>query len=157
MKNLIVLVALFANCALATDCTEEVSTQQGTDHIEISRDTPKYLQGATITVTLADGRSSTVPAERFRVVPRKQQSILSRVETTKVISCSASKNRASLLGGYGARNGLKTTTTGSTTTVETSSGVVGGLQYQRMLNETLSVGVQGQSNKTGSVLIGLDF
>jgi hypothetical protein len=31
------------------------------------------------------------------------------------------------------------------------------LQYQRLLTEKISVGVQGQTNQTGSLMIGLDF
>ncbi len=157
MKYLIALVLIMAYSAQAQDCSEEVTTTHGDSKYSLEKGAAAYLKGATITVTLADGSSSAVPAERFKVVPRIQQFMISTIETTKVISCQASKNRLSALGGVGARNGLKTTTSGNTTVVETSSGAVGGLQYQHMLNDTLSLGVQGQSNKTGSVLIGLDF
>ncbi len=157
MKYLIAAVLLMAYSVQAEDCTETVDINHGKDRYEITTDVPAHLRGATITVTQADGSSSTVPAERFKVVPRAQQFLITTLETYKVISCSASKNRLSALGGVGARNGLKTTTSGNTTTVETSNGINGGLQYQHMLNDTISIGVQGQSNKTGSLLLGVDF
>lgn len=161
MKSLIVLSLLFVSPALASDnCSEETSQAEAKEMLIIKTDVPTYLKGAMIVVRLANGKETTVPAERFKVVPRKQQVIVTKVEVEKRVFCTMnepSKNRASLVGGYGARNGLKTTTNGTTTTVETSSGMVGGLQYQRMLNDRLSIGVQGQTNNTGSLLLGLDF
>ena len=67
------------------------------------------------------------------------------------------KNRVSLLGGHGAKAGLDSSSNGSVVEVESRTGVVGGAQYQRMLGERLSIGGQLQSNKTGSLLLGLDF
>jgi hypothetical protein len=141
-------------------CSESTGQTEAKEKLEIKTDVPNHLKGATITIRLADGRESTVPAEKFKVVPRKQQFIVTKVETSKVVSCTTNdpkKNRASLVAGYGAKNGLTTSTSGSTVTVETKSGAVGGAQYQRMLNEDISVGVQAQTNGTGSLLLGLDF
>jgi hypothetical protein len=128
--------------------------------MRISTDTPNHLKGAVIIVRQKDGRESVVPAERFKVVPRKQQFIVTTLETNSTISCTTNeprKNRVSLLGGHGAQEGLTSTKTGTTVTVESNVGLVGGAQYQRMLSDRVSVGVQGQTNKTGSLLIGLDF
>ena len=162
MKNLIMAMFLIVNISFASEptCTEQVGQVEEKEKLELTTDVPKYLKGATITVTKADGSSSTVPAERFKVVPRKQQFIVTKTEVSKTISCSAEenrKNRVSLLGGYGSRNGLTTTRNATNVTVESSSGVVGGAQYQRMLNNRWSLGVQGQTNGTGSLLLGLDF
>ena len=162
MKKLIIALFMISNAVFAGEpvCTEQVGQTEDKEKLELTTDVPSHLKGATIIVRLADGRESSVPAEKFKVVPRKQQFIVTKLETSKVKSCTTNdplKNRVSLLGGYGARNGLDVSTAGSTTTVESSSGVVGGLQYQRMLNDRLSFGVQGQTSETGSLLIGLDF
>jgi glyceraldehyde-3-phosphate dehydrogenase/erythrose-4-phosphate dehydrogenase len=157
------IIAMFLSLsALASDpvCSEQVGSVETTGQLEIKTDVPSHLKGATITVHLANGKETTVPAEQFKVVPRKQQFITTATEVTKVSSCTTNtpnKNRLSLVGGHGTKSGLETTVTGTTTEVETRAGLIGGAQYQRMLNDTISVGVQGQTNKTGSVLIGVDF
>ena len=161
MKYVLALLTLVSLSSLAQEsCTDMVSHSEAKDQLKIDTKTPKHLKGATIIIRQADGKETSVPAERFKVVPRKQQFIVTKVETTMAVHCFTNnprKNRASLLGGYGAKNGLTTTTVGTTTTVESKSGVVGGAQYQRMLNKRLSVGLQGQTNETGSVLLGLDW
>lgn len=140
------------------DCTEQTGETETKEKLLITSDVPSHLKGATITVKRVDGKESTVPAEKFKVVPRKQQFVVSKVEVNKVKTCSGNKpNRVSLLGGYGARNGLTSSTSGTTTTIESSSGLVGGAQYQRMVGGPWSLGVQGQTNETGSFLLGLDF
>lgn len=59
---------------LTVHATCDTTYEQEFEHTshEISTDMPKFLKGATITVTLANGKSSTVPADKFMVVPRKQ-------------------------------------------------------------------------------------
>lgn len=161
MKLFIIMIALLASPALAEqDCKTESGEVTITGQTEIRTDVPNYLKSATITVTLADGRSSTVPAERFKVVPRLQQFIVEKKERTTVISCTSNeprKNRVSVLGGSGRQSGLETSQTGSTLEVSNKVGLVGGLQYQRMISNRLSIGVQGQTNKTVLGNIGLDF
>ncbi len=162
MKKLFIVMLLVAINSVAGEpqCTEQVGQSEAKESLEIKTDVPNYLKGALIIVRLADGRESTVPAEQFKVVPRRQQFIVTKLETSRVTSCITNeprKNRVAVLGGYGARNGLTTSRSGDTVTVESSSGAVGGAQYQRMLNDRWSVGVQGQTNETGSLLLGLDF
>jgi len=160
MKYLIIMLLSFSSMASEPVCSEQTSAEETTGQLEIKTDVPNHLKGATITVRLADGKETTVPAEMFKVVPRKQQFVTTKTQITKVSSCVTSepnKNRVSLLGGHGTKSGLDTSVSGTTTEVETKAGLVVGAQYQRMLNDTLSIGVQGQSNKTGSVLIGIDF
>jgi hypothetical protein len=157
MKNLLIIlisVSIGTNM-FADDCSESKSTVKG--QYVIDTNVPSHLRGATITVTQADGKSSTVPAEKFKVVPRKQQFITA--ETEKTLVCTDSKkNRVSVLGGRGVQEGIKTTKLSSTTTqAESNVGFVGGLEYQRKVWKDFSIGVQGQSNKTGSLVLGLDF
>lgn len=161
MKYLIIaMLVSFGAHAAEPVCSEENSQEVATETKEITTDVPSHLKGATIIVRTADGRESSVPAEKFKVVPRKQQFIVTKTEKAKVLSCTTNepkKNRVAVLGGHGAQGGLKSSQSGSTVEVESKTGAVGGLQYQRMLNDTLSIGVQGQTNKTGSLLIGIDF
>lgn len=161
--NKLLLLALFVpSLCFASDpvCSEQVGKEEVDEQTEITTAVPSHLKGATIIVRLADGKETTVPAERFKVVPRVQEFVVTKTSVTKVTSCTTNdprKNRVSLLGGHGAKAGLDTSTTGSTVEVESRTGVVGGAQYQRMLGERLSIGGQLQTNKTGSVLLGLDF
>lgn len=170
-KYLIVLLALLSSMAYAAQsepsCSESQSADEVTEQRDVNTNVPAYLKGATITVRLADGKETTVPAERFKVVPRKQQFVVTRTEHKSAKSCtvvenSPNKNRVSAVGGYGATGGLTTPVASAPGVVDVESkvGFVGGLQYQRtlpLLNDRLSVGVQGQSNKTGSLLLGIDF
>jgi hypothetical protein len=163
MRTLIVSVLFLALSTAAfaeTNCSESAESSYVDAAYELTTDVPNYLKGAKITVRLADGRESTVPAERFKVVPRKQQFLAKVIKTEKTVSCITNtprKNRVSVLGGHGAQEGLKSTASGSSTTVESNVGLVGGAQYQRMIGERWSLGVQGQTNKTGSLLLGIEF
>lgn len=156
-----ILALLISNQAFAESCTEKTSEMTATDQLNIDTKVPNHLKGAVIIVRQKDGRESVVPAEKFKVVPRVQQYIVTKAVMSRVINCKQDpkKNRASLVGGYGSKPGLSTNQDESPTLVEVESnvGVVGGLQYQRLLNKTLSVGGQVQSNKTASVLLGVDF
>lgn len=68
------------------------------------------------------------------------------------------KNRVSLVLGRGLQRGLTVSYPDSSTTrVENEIGFVGGLQYQRLLTRRFSLGAQIQTNKTVSILGGLDF
>ena len=152
------IVAMLLSLQAYAECTEELSEEIVMETKEITTDVPSHLKGATIIVRLADGRESSVPAEKFKVVPRKQQFVVSKTERSKLLSCRENKkNRVSLLGGHGAQSGLTSKQSGNTVEVESDVGIVGGAQYQRMLNDMLSVGAQIQTNKTGSVLLGVDF
>lgn len=154
---LILLFPMFAFGQCVTD--ENIDTMEV--HTEISTDVPGHLKGATITITLADGSSSVVPAEKFKVVARKQQRILIQTYTKQVITCnkdgSSKKNILSGVVGHGITSGMDKDKLGNKTEVSTKEGVVGGLQYQRKITDSIVIGVQGQTNGTGSGIIGLEF
>ncbi len=170
MKYLLTILAMFSVTAHAEQsCNTQTSDYAATEQMEIKTDVPKHLEGATITVTLKDGRTSTVPAEKFKVVPRKQQFIVTKLDRSTKTSCTSvvtdeQKNRVSVLGGYGSKDGLDRDDSQAPNSVEFKSkvGAVFGAQYQRKLGVKVfdlpvSAGVQGQTNKTGSVLLGVDF
>lgn len=147
---------LFTLTAKAADC--RTTSGEALETKVISTNVPAHLKGAKIIIVLANGQQSEAPAELFKVVPRKQQYLLTKVSHT--ISCSSEsheKNRVSLLGGFGPQGGLKKTQSSSRVDIETESGLVGGLQYQRKISKDFSVGVQGQSNKSGLISVGVDF
>jgi hypothetical protein len=62
------------------------------------------------------------------------------------------QNRISGLVGMGPTNLVVTPSAASI-----ERGIVIGVQYQRMINEQLSLGVQIQSNETALGVIGIDF
>jgi hypothetical protein len=185
MKKLL-LAVLLATPALAETQPDELrvkgecdsATNEGlvTGVKKIDTDVPKHLRGAVIIVRTADGRESVVPAEKFKVVPRKQQFITTDTLITTVIQCTqkptiikgntyvyTSKNRVSLLAGKGMRAGLdKNRKNEETIEVKNRVGAVGGVMYQRIIDQSLtpldlSVGGQVQTNKTILFNVGLDF
>lgn len=161
MKTLFIVISMLVpffvfageNCSTTTD---EAAVEE---KLEIKTDVPKFLEGATICVKLADGKESCVPAEKFKVVARKQQFIVTKTRQQTKTMCSADKdkNRLSLLAGKGAQEGLNRTNNGSTVTIESRVGAVGGAQYQRLLTDKLSIGVQLQTNESVLGSIGIDF
>lgn len=170
MKYAILFLTMFLTNAIAKaeSCTEQTSAAQVLEQTEIKTDVPKHLIGATITVTLANGKSSTVPAEKFKVVPRLQQYLVTKVSKSTVRSCVTAadkeRNRVSALVGFGPTGHLDRSSDNNTTaTVEADRGFVGGVMYQRLLTDRLSIGIQGQGHdasrkdKTGLGVIGYDF
>lgn len=171
MKYLIAFITMFSVVTANADqkCSTQSSEYEASEKMEIKTDVPKHLEGATITITLKDGRTSTVPAEKFKVVPRKQQYIVTKMDRSTNTTCSmtveqSQKNRISLLGGSGTKDGLDRDDSNSpnSVSVKNRTGAVFGAQYQRqigvkVLDMPLSVGIQGQTNATGSVLLGVDF
>lgn len=161
MKKYLVLLSLCVPFTLfsSQNCSTQSGEETVEEQLEITTDVPAHLKGATIIVRTADGRESSVPAEKFKVVPRKQQFIVSKTKQVDTTTCSneANKNRISLLGGNGPKEGLTRSSDGKTVTVKSKTGAVGGAQYQRLLTERLSVGGQVQTNKSVLLNIGIDF
>lgn len=135
--------------------------------MELTSNVPNFLKGATITVRLKDGTQSTVPAEKFKVVPRKQQFVASviAVDTkalctrtvTNTVQKESTKNRLTMLAGEGPSGQLVKGVSGGILSVEEERVPVGGVQYQRLLNEDFSVGGQLQTNRTLMINFGVDF
>lgn len=167
MKKLLVICVLCSPmfAYAAENCSTTTGSETVEEQLEIKTDVPKHLVGATVCVRQADGKESCVPAEKFKVVPRKQQFIVSKTKQLDKMSCStevlvaaeAKKNRVSLMAGNGPKEGLDRSSDGSTVTVESKVGAVGGAQYQRLLNERVSVGTQVQTNKSVLFNVGVDF
>lgn len=165
MKNVIMiyLTLLFVVPVLAQEsCDEETTGTQVTGQKEINTDVPNFLKGATIIVKLKDGTETKVPAEKFKVVPRKQQFLVTATETSTLKTCtknvSSPRHRVSLHVGKGPLGGLdRKNPSVKDVTVESQYGGMGALQYQYRLYKDLSISGQVQSNDSGMIGAGLDF
>lgn len=167
MKYLMILIMVATSVAFAEDnCSVSRSATEVEETQEIKTDVPKFLEGATITVTLKDGKTSTVPAEKFKVVARKQQFLVKRTKQTDSLICQEEpkRHRVSVLVGAGNKDGLDRDDNYAPNTIQVKSriGPNAGLQYQyksdiKIFNKPLSFGVQGVSNKSGAGLLGIDF
>ena len=148
-------------------CDTTASEETVEQKLEIKTDVPNYLKGAVIIVRQADGKESSVSAERFKVVPRKQQYIVQKTKQIEKEHCQTNvvryekvekqKNRISLMAGRGPQEGLDRTNNGTTVDVSSRVGAIGGAQYQRLLTDKVSAGVQAQTNQSLLVNIGLDY
>lgn len=172
MKKLLMLIMITLSVTdkiwAAATCEEPKTVEEKKD---INTVVPKNLKGAKIIVRTKDGKETEVAADDFKVVPRKQQFVTTKVtqiqrepcvpkvvEVEKVVEKEPLKNRVSLLLGYGTHQGLTETANTSTyVEVESNVGMVSEIQYQRLLIEKWSVGVQAQTNKTYLMNVGLDF
>jgi hypothetical protein len=141
------------------NCVTKAEATSIEEQLEIKTDVPKHLKGAVICVVKEDHKMSCVPAEKFKVVPRRQQFIVTKLKQLDKITCSAelNKNRIAVLAGHGAKEGLESSSNSSSVSVQSRVGQVNGIQYQRLITDKLSIGVQKQNNETTSAIIGLDF
>lgn len=142
MKKLIILVTLlFSVSAMA--------------------EMPKYLEGATVTVTLKNGETHSFKSEEYAIVRRQSmqspiaKQIIQAVKDERLVTNK--KNRVFLLGGYGSTGDLKSSTDGNTYEVKHKKGVVGGVGYQRKVSQKVNIGGQVQTNGTALISVGTDF
>lgn len=120
-------------------------------------DMPAYLKDGTITVTLKNGKTYTFSTNEYMVVKRgakKPAPALEQLATA--MKPEPRRNRVRVLGGVGP-NGLETTRSASQATVTTTSGAVGGIGYDRLITDEVSVGGAALNNETYLLNIGLDF
>lgn len=165
MKNIIiVLTTLFVAQAYAkTSCESSVTGLEVKEQLEINTDVPKHLIGATICVKQTDGRESCVPAEKFKVVARQQQFIVTKVQQNTETQCTtdtSKANRVSLLVGKGPKNKLDVDSSNAPNEVDVSNryGTVGGVQYQYKFEDSnWSIPLQLQTNESALIGVGYDF
>ena len=156
-------VLLLALQLKAADCMVSTKDHDLNSKYVINTDVPNHLKGATITITLADGRTSSAPAEQFKVVPRKQQFITKDTLRVSTVTCSPEEKLNQVL--VGARhdiNGVELETFSSpgiqTAKVKSTKGVVPEVNYvRRKLIGDFGAGVGVDSNGVGKALINFDF
>lgn len=133
---------------------------------------PKILKDSKITTTLKNGKQVYFDGNEYMVVRRKapkkvaesvspapQVLVLTPAEApTKVVVEKKSRkmNRARLIGGVGPK-GFDSSTKSNYVEISSRSGAIGGIGYDRMLNEAVSVGGQVLTNGTIALSLGLDF
>ena len=130
---------------------------------------PEYLKDAKVTVTLKNGKTYTYDSKDMAVVPREDKKVEKLVCPEKVIVkqifeavdnkkiTANKKNRVLLLAGRGLNGKLNVSDNGSSNRISQDRGFVGGIAFQRKLNNTFNFGLQLQDNNTTSLSIGLDF
>lgn len=155
-----ILILLF-NLAFASDCTDVQTTNAQVQTSEITTDIPKHLQDATIIIRTKDGRESQVSANKFKVVPRKQQHLITEVKTHTERICKVSGKEKNLLmvGGRRDHKDLDIKVSGKTVTVESEKGLVLDAAYMRqnIFDTNLGVGAGVDTNGTLKGMIGLEF
>lgn len=126
---------------------------------------PSYLQGATITVTLKNGKTYTFSADEYAVVKRGQEPSL---QVTKLEDDTEEKlvlppeevvghkNIVSVGAVYG-KNKLKTSETGNKFEVESDRTLGLQLQYQRRMDDKVYLGGQADTNGNVGVNVGVGF
>ena len=146
-------------------CTESESSVVQDVVYTVNKNMPKYLQGATIIVRLADGRESSVPAERFMVVARKQKTVIGQNKTMSTSrTCKAPSRKNSVMVGVRKDHaGMNVTTKGITNgvsaKVESKKTLIPDLNYYRreILDSHLGVGAGVDSSGVVRGVLGIDF
>ncbi len=152
MKYLILFFALF----LSAEAIAEVTPQ------------PAYLKDAKIVVVLKDGSIYEFDANTHAVVPRIQAKSAAVATTpapkeeviqcvqSDVVTAKGKKHRLRAFGGYGP-DGVDVKKDGDDLTIRQSRGEVFGLGYDYLMDNDVSVGVQGMTNSTFTLGLGVEL
>jgi hypothetical protein len=170
----IIIIALCITSKLyaAPACKTNVDTKITEERKDMNTQMPKALKGATVCVKQVDGKENCMAAEKFKIVPRKQQLVVTKIKEVDTIHCEPQivehevvrevkveprKNRISLHVGEGPKDSLNRDNYPTQVLVETQAGLAAGAQYQRLITERLSLGAQLYTNKSMFIGVGLDF
>lgn len=166
MKNLLIATLIYTGAislAEAQECTTTNSEiVQDVVH-NVNKDIPKHLRGATIIVRQADGRETSVPAEQFMVVKRKQYTVAgqNRLVMSK-LRCDKDQKKNILY--VGAKRELtdletKTNAVNKSAQVDSLKTLTPSLNYMRrkVLDSDLNLGIGIDKNSQVGGTIGLDF
>jgi len=168
MKTLIIaIITLISFTATAKEqCHEQQSESSEEVVYAVNKNMPRYLKGAKITITLADGSTSTVPAEKFMIVPRKQYTKLGENKTVnKKVSCTKSSDKKNIVM-LEAREDVTDVESktekvngGIKASTKANQAIVPGLNYYRreVLDTPIGVGLGLDTNGTVKGMIGIDF
>lgn len=160
MKKILLMIILLPTISFA-DCSEIQATQVNDLHYNVDKMLPNYLKGAKITVVLADGSTSTVPAEKFMVVPRKQQIIIGKSENiTKRIMCKNSNKKNIIIGEIRKDiTDLDVSSDGKQAHIESIKEITPGVNYYRreLFDSSIGAGVGVDTNGVVKGMVGIDF
>ena len=155
------ILTLIMSLAFASDCTDVQQKEEIKEERLINTDVPKHLQDATIIIRTKDGRESTISANQFKVVPRKQQFIVTKIKEHTERTCKVSGKEKNLImfGGRRDHKDIDTNVVGKTATVSSEKGLVVDATYMRqnVLDSKLGVGAGIDSNGTLRGVVGVEF
>lgn len=155
------ILTLIINLVMAADCTDVQTTNAEVQTSFINTDVPKHLQDAVIVIRLKDGRESQVSANQFKVVPRKQQLLITEVKThtERVCKVSGKEKNLLMLGGRRDHKDLESSVNGNVGKVISEKGLVLDASYlrQNIFDTNLGVGAGVDSNGTLRGVIGVEF
>ena len=167
MKFLFILLTIMVPFFVQADeCGQETAEVTSTvANIQVVTETPKYLEGATITITKADGSSETVKASEYMVVKRKHaRPVVTTLASVTKHTCTNivpddqkySKNIISLgiVDGYSDVESSKIPG-GAKLSVDRQIGA--GLKYQRAYNNRFYFGVEADTTQGRGVFGGVGF
>ena len=150
MKKIIAIISMIMMSTLYADASK----------------VPSYLKDAVITVKLKNGKEYTFSANTHAVVARDSSNSLKPaqvitveketvVEKAVYLECKA-PNRLRVFAGRGP-SGVRVDRNVDSIKVKSDMKAVGGVGYDRMIDEQVSVGAQLMSNGTATLGLGVDF
>ncbi len=158
---ILVIIYMFVQFAhAAPSCESYTTTKEVQTTKQVSDTPPKGLEDAAISVHTKNGKIYVFNSNEWKVVRRQKEVTVSKLIEETIENCTPDtpKNRVSVLVGKGPQDSLdKSQPNANQVNVSTTSGEVLGIQNQRNLFGNFSLGVQTQSNKTNSLMLGFDF
>jgi hypothetical protein len=155
------LILLVGATSSAASC--EYDRKMVTEPVEysVNKGLPSHLKGATITITLSDGKSSTVSAEKFMVVPRVQRTIVGEnklIIVKKTCQDDLNKNTLMIEGRHDIKN-VVTEKQGLSAHTYAEKELIPGIDYYRrqILDTPIGAGIGIDTNATPKVFLGIDF
>lgn len=157
---MLTIILLITNMVFALDCTDIKSQNEVQEEQVITTDVPKHLKDAVIIVRTADGRESQVSANNFKVVPRKQQRLVTKVKEHTERTCKAGEKKNLLfVGGRRDHVDLDQSVVGKTGVVTSEKGPVLDINYMRknLGNTPLGIGAGVDTNGVVRGMVGVEF
>lgn len=156
------ILTLIMSLAFASDCTDVQQKQEVKEEQVITTDVPNRLVGKEICIRdPKTGVSDCFSTEKFKVVPRKQQRIVTKVTEHTERTCKVAGKEKNLLmvGGRRDHKDIDTNVVGKTATVSSEKGLVVDATYMRqnVLDSKLGVGAGIDSNGTLRGVVGVEF
>lgn len=146
---------------MASDCNESQKSSEVKEEQIITTDIPKHLKDAVIIVRQKDGRESHVSANLFKVVPRKQQRVVTKVveRTERVCKVASKEKNLLMLGGRRDHTDLDIAVNGNSATVKSQKGMVFDATYyrQNIGNTPVGAGAGVDTNGTLRGVVGVEF
>ena len=157
MKYLILIAALFVSFEVKAEAT--AASAANPQHIEQERDGKVKTYDGDEWIVVKRRKGPKPAAKPAPVCEPKVVKVTETKTETKYVTQKVEqrKNRLSLAAGQGPNPGIDTSTAGVSAEARTKVGAVGAVQYQRLLTERVSAGLQLQSNKTTLIELGFDF